>query len=155
MAKQGNIKTMDHVKLQQIKSDSKTMSITKLAKAHSIGYAAAKNAVQARNLKHFKELMASYNTNEAKASQQRRAAKKQNDKAQGKAAEKVVENATQTYSDQQVKALIDGLVKHTGNLEERLQTVVSLLVESDDNVISRIYNLETKRGFIRRFLERF
>lgn len=153
--KKNNVATIDHVKLQQIKSDNKTMSRTKLAKKYGISYAAAKNAVEARNLKDFKARMANYNKVEAAAAISRRNAKKQNTKAQVKAGAKVVENAQDVYTPQQAKVLIDSLRKHAANLEDRVQTISSLLVESDDNVVSRLYRLENKRGIVRRFLERF
>ena len=155
MSKKNNVATIDHVKLQQIKSDNETMSRTKLAKKYGISYAAAKNAVDARNLKDFKTRMANYNKVEAAAAANRRNAKKQNTKAQEKAGAKVVENAQDVYTPQQAKVLIDSLRKHTANLEDRVQTISSLLVESDDNVVTRLYRLETKRGIVRRFLERF
>jgi transposase len=155
MAKKNNVAAIDHVKLQQIKSDSKTMSITKLAGTYGIGYAAAKNAVEARNLKDFKERMAAYNAAEAKKNAERRKAKTQNQASVKKTAEQIVSNAKQTYSKREVKTLIDGILRHTASLEERMQTMVSLLIESDDNVVSRIYKLENKKGRVRRFLERF
>lgn len=155
MTKKNNVGKIDHVKLQQIRNDKKTMSITAIAKKYGIGYAAAKNATESKSLSEFKRRMASYNAAEARAEVNRRAARKQNTKAQQQAAEKLVDNATKLYTEQQVKVLIDGLVAHTQNLDERLQTVVSLLVESDDNVVSRIYKLENRRGIVRRFLERF
>lgn len=155
MAKPNNVAAINHVKLQQIKSDSKTMSISKLAGTYGIGYAAAKNAVAAKNLTDFKQRMADYNAAEAKKNAERRAAKRQNAKAQAAAAEKVVDNITKPYTDQEVKTLIDGLLRHTASLEERLQTVINLLIDSDDNVVKRIYNLENKKGKLRRFLERF
>lgn len=155
MAKPNNVATINHVKLQQIKSDAKTMSISKLAGTYGIGYAAAKNAVEAKNLTDFKQRMASYYENEKRAAAERRKAKKQNAKAQEKAAEKVVKDITEPYTPEQTKVLIDGLIRHCNNLEERLQTISSLLVESDDNVVSRIYKLENKKGVVRRFLEKF
>ena len=106
-------------------------------------------------IKDFKTRMANYNKVEAAAAANRRNAKKQNTKAQEKAGAKVVENAQDVYTPQQAKVLIDSLRKHTANLEDRVQTISSLLVESDDNVVTRLYRLETKRGIVRRFLERF
>jgi hypothetical protein len=96
--------------------------------------------------------MASYNANEAKANQERRKAKKQNTKAQVKAAEKIT---APVYTPEQATAHINSLLQHVGNLEDRVQTISSLLVESDDNVVTRLYRLENKRGLVRRFLERF
>jgi len=153
--KQSNYGKINHVTLQQIRNDKKTMSTTAIAKKYKIGYAAAKNASVSKSLSEFKRLMTNYNANEAKASQERRKAKKQNNKAQAKAADKVVANAQDVYTPQQVKLLIGDLIKHTQNLEERLQTVVSLLVESDDNVVTRLYKLENSKSVVRRFLERF
>lgn len=154
MSKKNNVAAVNHVTLQQIRNDKKTMSITAIARKYGIGYAAAKNACESKSLSEFKRRMISYNANEAKAAAARRKAKKNNEGAKQKAAEKVADLGY-AYTPAQVKQKIDQLQKHAANLEERLQTVVSLLIESDDNVVSRIYRLEKRKGFIRRFLERF
>lgn len=154
MGKKNNVAAINHVTLQQIKSDSKNTSLTKLAKKYGIGYAAAKNAVAAKNLTDFKQRMTEYNTQQALASNARRAEKKQNDKAKAEAAEKIKASAN-TYTDKQVKGIIDGLVVHVDNLEERIQTLTSLLITSEDNLVTRVYNLEGKRSAVRRFLDKF
>lgn len=151
--KQSRVNELKATDLQQIKNDHKGgMSITSIAKKRKIGYAAAKNAVNSRNLNHFKQLMADYNKAEAKASKQRRAAKNNNRVETEKAAEKIKEPV---YTERQATAHINQLIKHVANLEDRVQTLSSLLVESDDNIVSRLYRLENKKGRVRRFLERF
>jgi Spy/CpxP family protein refolding chaperone len=152
MSKKNNVAAINHVTLQQIRNDKKTMSITAIAKKYGVGYAAAKNATESKSLSEFRRRMASYNANEAKANQERRKAKKQNTKAQVKAAEKIT---APVYTPEQATAHINSLLQHVGNLEDRVQTISSLLVESDDNVVTRLYRLENKRGLVRRFLERF
>lgn len=150
--KQSRVNAMDHVTLQQIRNDKKTMSVTAIAKKHKIGYAAAKNATESKSLSEFKRRMATYNANEAKASKARRAAKQNNKAAVEQAAEKIKEPV---YTDRQATHHINSLLNHVANLEDRVQTLSSLLVESDDNIVSRLYRLENKKGVVRRFLERF
>lgn len=154
MSKKNNVAAINHVTLQQIRNDKKAMSITAIAKKYGIGYAAAKNASESKSLSEFRRRMETYNANEAKANKARRAAKRNNEGQKAKAAEKV-KDLGYAYTPAQVKQKIDALERHAANLEERLQTVVSLLIESDDNVVTRLYRLESRKGLVRRFLERF
>lgn len=152
--KQSRVNELKAVELQQIKNDHNKggMSITAIAKKWRIGYAAAKNAVESKNQGDFKRRMDEYNKAEAKASQARRAAKNNNRVETEKAAEKIKEPV---YTDRQATNHINSLLNHVANLEDRVQTLSSLLVESDDNVVTRLYRLENKKGLVRRFLERF
>lgn len=155
MAKTKAIEPMNVTKLQQIRSDAKTMSKTALAKKYKVGGRTIAAALAANgNMNKFKTELATINKKEAEAAKKNRAAKNNNNaKVEAKAAE-IMDGPTE-YTGPQAKALIDGLLIHTENLEERVQTLSSLLVESDDNIVTRIYRLENKKGFIRRFLERF
>lgn len=155
MAKTNAVEPMNVTKLQQIRSDAKKMSKTALAKKYKVGSRTIAAALAANgNLNKFKTELAAINAKEAEQTRKARAAKKHNEKkVEAKAAEIIDE--PREYTGPQAKALIDGLLVHTGNLEERLQTLSSLLVESDDNIVTRIYRLENKKGIVRRFLERF
>lgn len=148
-----NDRPVTHVELMQARNMHKKdgLSITAIAKKLKRGQETTKNMVNSKSLSEFRRLQAQRHERDKAAA----AAKRQNKKATTAAAEKVLENATETYTPEQAKALIDGLIRHTQNLEERLQTLSSLLVESDDNLVTRIYKLENKKGVVRRFLEKF
>jgi len=150
-------KTVTAVELQQIKNlvNKDGLTVSAVAKKTGRGYETVKNAVTAKNINDFKKLQQDRVKKESAARKERNQAKRQNDKAQKKTAAEIISNAKQTYSKREVKTLIDGILKHTNSLEERVQTISSLLVESDDNVVKRLYNLEGRKGFLRRFLERF
>lgn len=138
--------------LNSIKRDYKKekLSIKAIAKKYEIGNATAANAVKAVDLADFNRLQQERST---KNTQQRRA-RKHNTKQVEVAAEKLKASAD-TYTPKQTKAYIDALQLHVANLEDRIQTLSSLLVESDDNLVTRIYKLEGRRGAVRRFLDRF
>jgi len=150
-------KTVTAVELQQIKNlvNKDGLTVSAVAKKTGRGYETVKNAVTAKNINDFKKLQQDRVKKESAARKERNQAKRQNDKAQKKTAAEIISNAKQTYSKREVKTLIDGILKHTNSLEERVQTISSLLVESDDNVVKRLYHLEGRKGFLRRFLERF
>jgi hypothetical protein len=154
MAQVNNVAAINHVKLQQIKSDHKTMGLKPLAKKYGIGYAAAKNAVEAKNLKDFRAKMAAYYKAEAEAARKRR----QNQKAKEATADQIVETAN-VYTPEQTKRKLDAVEALAQNNSERLDTVVSLLIggdnETDDNVITRLARLEGRKSWLRRFLDKF
>lgn len=141
--------------IKAIKAENKGgVSIKKLSQKYKIGVVTTANAIKATSLAHFKQLQQERSQKEVANKRAKRAAAVNNAKQTDKAAAKVKADLLEPYTPTQTKQLIDGLVAHTENLEERLQTVTSLLIESDDNIVSRIYKLEKPR-FIRRFLERF
>lgn len=148
-----NERPVTHVELMQARNMHRKdkMSITAIAKKLRRGQETVKNMVNSKSLSEFRRLQAARVERDSAA----RKAKRQNQKAQEKAAEKVIEDITEPYTPEQSKILIDGLIRHCNNLEERLQTISSLLVESDDNIVTRLYKLENKKGVVRRFLEKF
>lgn len=148
-----NERPVTHVELMQARNmrNKDGMTITAIAKKLKRGQETTKNMVASKSLSEFRRLQAQRHERDKAAA----AAKRQNQKAQEQAAEGVIENITEPYTPEQAKMLIDGLIRHTQNLEERLQTISSLLVESDDNLVTRIYKLENKKGVVRRFLEKF
>lgn len=152
MAKTKAIKPVDHVELQQARNmhSKNGMSITAIAKKTGRGQETVKNMLAAKSLSEFKRLQ----TQRVERDVAARKAKRGNEKkVEAKAAEILAE--PREYSPAQTKVIIDGLLTHTANLEERVQTLSSLLVESDDNIVTRLYRLENKRGIVRRFLEKF
>lgn len=150
-----NAQFIDANALKDIKSrNKKGDGQKKIAKEYNVSPTTISFAIRANSVAEFKKLLKERTDKEVAARRDRKAAKKQNDKAQEKAAEKV-KDLGYAYTPKQVKQLIDGLVEHVNNLEERLQTVTSLLITSDDNVVSRLYKLEGKKSWLRRFLEKF
>lgn len=147
-------KDLTATQLQTIKNMSKKegKSNTTIAKELKLGYRAVKTALKAKNIGDYRRLIEAENKKEAAASKKNRAAKRNNAAQVEKAADKIKEPV---YTDRQATAHINQLIKHVANLEDRVQTLSSLLVESDDNLVTRIYKLENKRGLVRRFLERF
>lgn len=142
--------------LKSIKRDyeKENLSIKALAKKYEIGNATAANAVKAADLEDFNRLQRERSAKNTEQRRARKAAKQHNEKQVEKAAEKV-KDLGYAYTPKQVKGHIDALLLHVANLEDRVQTLSSLLVESDDNIVSRIYRLEGKKGWLRRFLDRF
>lgn len=126
----------------------------KLAKEYGVSPTTVSFAIRANSVAEFKKLMAERSSKEVAARKATTKNDKHNDKVKAVAAEEIKEKA-KPYTPEQTKALIDGLVLHADNLEERVQTLVSLLITADDNVVSRIYKLEGKRSALRRFLDRF
>lgn len=153
MGKTNQPKPVTAVEIQQIKNmkNKDGLSITAIAKKTGRGYETVKNAVNAKNLGDFKRLQ----QERVKREGERRQAKRQNQQSVKKTAEEIISGAKKTYSKRELKTLIDGLLRHTNSLEERLQTIVSLLIEADDNLVTRVYRLENKKSRVRRFLERF
>ena len=148
-----NENAVTHVELMQVRNMHKKdgKSITAIAKEIKRGQETVKNMVNSKSLSEFRRLQAQRSERE----KARKQAKRQNTASVKKTAEEIINSAKQTYSKREVKTLIDGLLRHTNSLEERLQTIVSLLIEADDNLVTRVYRLESKKGKLRRFLERF
>lgn len=141
--------------IKAIKAANKSgVSIKKLSKEYKLGIVTTANAVKATSLAHFKQLQQERSAKEVASKRDRRAAAKSNAKVTDEAAKELRKRLTKPYTPEQTRALIDGMVAHIDNLEERVQTLTSLLISSEDNVVSRLYKLE-KPHFIRRFLERF
>lgn len=159
--KTNNAAQIKLVDLQHIRQDAKTLSTTAIARKYKIGYRAAKAAIEAKgNLTKYRELLAAAYKAEAKKAQGSRAKAKHNEKQKEQAATEMLEKAGQEMTNKQLTVVVTGQGKHLENLEERMQTVVNLLVgggkESDtDDLVTRLTRLENKKGFIRRFLERF
>lgn len=142
--------------LKDIKQrNTKGESQKAIAKQYGISPTTVSFAIRAHSVAEFKKLLKERTDKEVAARRDRKAAKKQNDKAQEKAAEKV-KDLGYAYTPKQVKQLIDGLVEHTNNLEDRVQTLTSLVVANpEDNLVSRVYRLEGKKSLLRRFLDKF
>lgn len=158
--KTNNAAQVNHVTLQQIRNDAKTMSTTAIARKYKIGYRAAKCAVQAKSLSEYRRLLATAYKAEAEKASKKRATTKHNEKQKEQAATQMLEKAGQEMTNKQLTIAVMGQGKHLENLEERIQTVVNLLVgggkETDsDDLVTRLTRLENKKGFVRRFLERF
>lgn len=130
-------------------------SIKKLSKEYKIGVVTCANAIKATSLAHFKQLQKERSTKETASKRDRRAAAKQNAKVTDEAAKELRKRLTTPYTPEQTRQLIDGLVAHTSDLEDRVTTLTQLLITSDDNIVSRIYKLEGKKSLLRRFLDKF
>lgn len=157
--KTNNAAQIDHVKLQQIRVDAKTLSTTAIARKYKIGYRAAKCAIEAKSLSQYRRFLATAYKAEAEAASKKRATKKHNEKQKEVAADKIIEKATKEFTNKQLTGLVIAQGKHIENLEERMQTVVSLLVggtdSETDDVVTRLTRLENKKGVLRRFLDKF
>lgn len=150
-----NAKFIDEAELKAIKEKSAAgIGQKRLAGEYKVSPTTISFAIRAKGVAEFKKLLAERSSKEVAERNQRKATDKHNDKVKTVAAEKIKDSA-KVYTPAQTKQLIDGLVEHTTNLEERVQTLVSLLITADDNVVSRVYNLEGKRSLVRRFLDRF
>ena len=111
--------------------------------------------LKAADLEDFNRLQRERSAKNTEQRRARKAAKQHNEKQVEKAAEKV-KDLGYAYTPKQVKQLIDGLVEHTNNLEDRLQTLTSLVVANpEDNLVTRVYRLEGKKPLLRRFLDKF
>ena len=141
--------------IKAIKAENKSgVSIKKLSQKYKIGIVTTANAIKASSLAHFKQLQQERSSKEVASKRERRAAVVSNAKVTNEAAKELRKRLTTPYTPEQTRAFIDGLIKHNDSLEERVQTIVSLLIEAEDNVITRLYKLE-KKHWLRRFLERF
>lgn len=155
-----NVQLLNAVDLQQIKNANRKegKGLKAIAKQYGISYGAAKCAVESKNVNHFKQLLKEYNRKENEAAKARRANKRQNTKAQEKAAEEV-KSLGYAYTPAEVKKKLDAVTALAESDNERLNTVVSLLVggdgENEDNVITRLTRLENRKGIVRRFLDKF
>lgn len=151
-----NAQFIDANALKDIKAKNRAGNSQKqLANQYGVSPTTIGFVIKANSVAEFKKLLKERTDKEVAARRDRKAAKKQNDKAQVKAAEKV-KDLGYAYTPKQVKQLIDGLVAHTDNLEERVQTLTSLVVANpEDNLVSRVYRLEGKKSLLRRFLDKF
>lgn len=151
-----NAQFIDANALKDIKTrNKKGDGQKKIAKEYNVSPTTISFAIRANSVAEFKKMLKERTDKEVAARRDRKAAKKQNDKAQDVAAEKV-KSLGYAYTPKQVKQLIDGLVEHTNNLEERVQTLTSLVVANpEDNLVTRVYKLEGKKPLLRRFLDKF
>lgn len=151
-----NAQFIDAKALKDIKQKNRQGNSQKqLAVQYGVSPTTIGFVVKANSVAEFKKLLKERTDKEVAARRDRKAAKKQNDKAQEKAAEKV-KDLGYAYTPKQVKQLIDGLVEHCNNLEDRVQTLTSLVVANpEDNLVSRVYRLEGKKPLLRRFLDKF
>lgn len=156
--KKNNVQLLNAVDLQEIKNanrkDGKGLKV--IAKEYGISYGAAKCAVASKNVNDFKRLLAEYNRKENEAAKDRRTAKKRTAKAEElKAAAPEGSDLGYAYTPKQVKLKLDAVTRLAESDNERLDTVVQLLITSPDNLVTRIAKLEGRKGLLRRFLDRF
>ncbi len=151
-----NAQFIDATAIKDIKEKNRQGNSQKaLAGTYGVSPTTIGFAIRANSVAEFKKLLKERTDKEVAARRDRKAAKKQNDKAKAVATEKV-KDLGYAYTPKQVKQLIDGLVEHTNNLEERVQTLTSLVVANpEDNLVTRVYKLEGKKPLLRRFLDKF
>ena len=151
-----NAQFIDANALKDIKAKNRAGNSQKqLATQYGVSPTTIGFVIKANSVAEFKKLLKERTDKEVSARRDRKAAKKQNDKAQEKASE-YVKDLGYAYTPKQVKQFIDGLLAHNESLEERVQTLTSLVVANpEDNLVSRIYRLEGKKSLLRRFLDKF
>lgn len=151
-----NAQFIDAAALKDIKDKNrKGNSQKQLATQYGVSPTTIGFVIKANSVAEFKKLLKERTDKEVAARRTRKAAAKQNDKAKAVATEKV-KDLGYAYTPKQVKQFIDGLIEHTANLEERVQTLTSLVVANpEDNLVTRVYKLEGKKPLLRRFLDKF